>query len=265
VIKKHELETLVETVRIVIFQPRVGDGKPKEWVVSSKDLLSFGESVKMAATKIFSVEGLTGDMLFAEGLPLTPSEKSCKFCKANGTCTALASFVDTSMADGFDDLEAKTIESLGGLTLSRAEVLGRAMDKVSLIEIHMKGIRSAVEIELLAGKPVLGKDGPYKLVQGKKGNRQWTSDADALELFNQFRLTKKEMYKAKLISPTDAEQLLEKANPRCWVKCEKIIVQSEGGKHVANALDPRQEIAAEKPEDGFDDLSTATVEEDEFV
>ncbi len=270
VIKKHELETLVERVRLVIFQPRTGDGKPKEWVVSMKDLLAFGEEVKRNCEKIFSVDEFTGDLLFNEGLPLTPSEKACRFCKANHRCPALIGAVDQAVADGFENIEAETITAVGGLSLSRAEALGRRMDMVDLMEIHIKGVQQAVELELLAGKPVLGIDGPYKLVQGKKGNRDWTSDEDALELFKQFRLTKKEMYKAKLITPTDAEKLLKKDNPRCWVKCEKIITQSGGKAHVANALDPRPEMVQEKPEDGFSDLETTVAapvgrEEDEWA
>jgi hypothetical protein len=267
VIKKHELVTLVERIRIVIFQPRTGDGKPKERVVSMMELLAFGEEVKKTAAKIFTVDEFTGDLLFTDGLPLTPSEKACKFCKANHRCPALVSAVDKAMADGFENIEAETSAEIGGMSISRAEALGRRMDMVDLMEIHIKGVQQVVELELLAGKPVYGVDGPYKLVQGKKGNRDWTSDDDAKELFKQFRLTKKEMYKERLISPTDAEKLLKKDNPRCWVKCEKIIKQSGGKAHVANALDPRPVMKMEKPEDGFNSLEAALTgdQEDEWA
>lgn len=264
VIKKNELETLVKTIRIIIFQPRIGDGKPKEWVVSMEDLLAFGKEVEETSAKIMSVDPATGDLLFTEGLPLAPSEKACKFCKARANCPALKGFVDERMAEGFENLEEKTDTSFGGLSLSRAEVLGRAMDGIDLIEIYMKGVQQAVELELLAGKPVLGRDGHYKLVQGKKGNRKWTSEEEAEELFKQFRLKKDEKYKMKLISPIDAEKLLAESNPRCWVKCEKIITQSDGGKHVANALDKRPAIAVEKPDAGFGDVSPEAQAEEFF-
>ncbi len=71
-------------------------------------------------------------------------------------------------------------------------------------------------------------------------------------MFDQFRLPKKDRFKSVLISPTDAEKLFKKENPRCWIKCEKIITQSEGAPHVANAKDKRPELVMQKPDEGFD-------------
>lgn len=243
VIKKHELEESVETIRIVIFQPRIGDGKPKEWVVSMVDLLAFGEEVKKRCKQINAI----ADPL----LHLVPSEKGCKFCKAKATCPALANYVNDALAEGFENLDARTPADLSS-SLSKAEVIGRAMDKLNLVEIWLKGIQSTVEIELLAGRPVIGEDGPYKLVMGKKGNRKWADEKEAEELFKSFRLSLEQMYSMTLISPTVAERLLAKDAPRRWTKVEKLVTQSEGSKHVANAKDKRPAILMEKPEAGFD-------------
>lgn len=251
VIKAQQLEEEYDTVRIVIFQPRTGDGKPKEWVTSMESLLAFGEEVKKVASKILYAEKKGIE------LPLVPSEKACRFCKAKATCPALKTFVDERMSEGFENVEAATLSGIGDQSLSRAEILGRAMDGINLVEIYMKGVQSAVEIELLAGKPVIGVDGPYKLVQGKKGNRKWSDPDEAEELLKSFRLKQEEMYDLTLISPTSAEKLLKKDAPRRWVKCEKLITQSEGGKHVANAKDPRPALSVEKPEEGFETVSDA--------
>jgi uncharacterized protein DUF2800 len=263
VIRKHELEEVVDSVRLVILQPRTGDGKPREWVIPIQELIAFGEEVKKTSAKILRLNPATGELLFVPDLPLTPSEKACRFCPHKGfPCPALKNFVDGRMAEGFENLEAKTLEGVGGLTLSRAEVLGRAMDGINLIEIYMKGVQSQVEIELLAGKPVLGQDGPYKLVQGKKGNRKWIDEEEVEKLFKEtFRLGQDDMYNKKLISPTDAEKLLAKDSPKRWTKVKKLYAQAEGGKHVANAKDPRPAIEQEKPEEGFETVSEA----DEFI
>jgi hypothetical protein len=247
ILEAQDLWDEYETVRITIFQPRVGDGKPKEWVVSVAALKVFKEDVRKIA---YAVTHTTS-------LPYTPSTKACRFCKAKAICPALGSLVESQMVEGFTD-ESKPVEAgevivkqtakMGNL----AELLGRRMDLCDLIELYISGVRSAVEIELLAGREVLGEDGLYKLVQGKRGNRQWSSEDEATELLKSFRLKQEDMYSMKIISPTAASKLFEKAYPRRWEKCAKIIVQSEGAKHVADAKDPRPAITT-KPEDGFED------------
>jgi len=248
VIEKHGLEGEYDSVRIVIFQPRIGDGKPKEWVVPMAALLAFKEKVQAVAQTI----NMGGS------LKLVPSEKACRFCKAKATCPALRGEVNAALAagvpsaDGFDDLTKCSVPMAQGDTLTRAEILGMAMDKVDLVDTWIKAVQSAVELDLLAGQPVVGKDGPYKLVQGKKGNRKWT-DAKAIEdLFRkQFRMTIEEAFDLTLISPTTAEKRLKNEHPTRWGRVQEFITQSEGAKHVANFLDRRPAIEVEKPADGF--------------
>ena len=67
----------------------------------------------------------------------------------------------------------------------------------------------------------------FKLVAGRRGARQWGSEAEVLELFKSFRMTKDEMYELKLISPAGAEKLL-KSQPKRWTKVAPLITQSEG-------------------------------------
>jgi hypothetical protein len=210
------------------------------------ELLLFGEEVKRTATPILKalVKYRTDHI---NVLPLNPSDKACKFCKVSGTCPALKGFVDKTMAEGF---EAE--QTPGEPVLLDPIKLGHAMDSIDLVETWMKGVQATVEIELLAGRPVIGKDGPYKLVQGKKGNRKWKDEKEAEELFKSFRLKVEEMYDLKLISPTTAEKLLAKPHPRQWEKAKALYDQAEGGKHVANALDSRPAIEQKPLEAGFE-------------
>ena len=250
-IEKHDLWDEYDTVRIVICQPRTGDGKPKEWVTPIADLKAFKLAVERKA------ELITLAARDKKELPLVPSEKACRFCKAKATCPALRTFATEATAQGMEDLTAEPIA--GGDRLTRAEILGMAMDKVDLVEIWMKGVQSAVEIDLLEGKSVVGKDGPYKLVMGKKGNRKWSDEKEVTDLFrNQFRMSIEETYDLSLISPTTAEKRLKKAHPTQWKRVSPLITQSEGSKHVANALDNRPAIEPIVPGAGMEIVTEAT-------
>lgn len=241
VILEQQLDEEYDQVRLVICQPRTGEGKPKEWVISMSDLMLFKDEVIRSAQMIAKGKAHYG-MTKINVLPFVPSEKACRFCKAkvkNGIpCHALQNFVDNASLDGFESLAPKG-----------PDVLGAAMDKVDLVEIWMKGVRAAVESELLADRPVSG----YKLVQGKKGNRKWTDEEEVTKLFKSFRLKTKEMYDLSLISPTTADKLLSKDFPQRWEKVVPLYAQAPGGPSVAKASDKRPTYVKEAPSiEGFE-------------
>jgi len=248
VIRKHELETEIDQARLIIFQPRVGNGAPQEWVIGLPALLVFAEEVKRAATPILkALPKYRVDKINV--LPLNPSEKACRFCKVKGTCPALQNFVDATMAEGFE----AEVGGLSGASVVDGVRLGKAMDAVDLMEIWIKGVQATVEIELLAGRPVIGADGPYKLVTGKMGNRKWSDESEAEEMLTErFRMKIEDAYKMTVISPSAAEKLLAKEHPRRWVQLEKLVTQSEGSKHVAKATDKRPAIETRPMEEGFE-------------
>ena len=218
----------------------------------------FGEEVKRESQKIW--EGVERSKKAGMNLlPLVPSDKACRFCKARGTCPALLNAVQTATAEGFTDLTCAS-----GLVAVDPTKLGHAMDLIDLVEIWSKGVQAATEMELLAGRPVIGKDGPYKLVQGRAGNRKWTDEELVEQLFKSFRLKKDEMYNFSLISPTDAEKLLKKEFPQRWEKVEVLYEKAPGAKHVAKATDKRPALIMEDPMVGFADETetvAATVED----
>lgn len=230
---EQELQGEFDQVRLVICQPRAGEGKPQEWVISMTDLFIFGDKVRRAAQEIDNGVAHHGKTK-VNVLPFTPSEKACRFCKAKGICPALGNFVDETLATGFEAIVSPD--------------LGAAMDKTDLVEIWMKGVRARVESELLAGRAVTG----YKLVQGKKGNRKWTDEAEVTKLFKSFRLKTREMYDLSLISPTTADKLLAKDFPQRWEKVVPLYAQAPGGPSVAKASDKRATYEPPAPTiDGF--------------
>lgn len=247
----HDLQEEVDTIRLVICQPRIGNGDPKEWVVSYHDLQLFAREVERAGTQIQA-----GLKMFAEHgvhtLPFKVTEKGCRFCKAKGTCPTLASHVQGMAVVGFENLD-KIGNDPARIVAAKADGrLGEWMDQVGVVELWIKGVRAAVETALLAGHDVVGSEGPYKLVQGRKGARKWTDPAATESLFKQFRLKTEEMYDFTLISPTTAEKLLKKEHPRQWGKTVELVTQSDGAVSVAPATDKRPAVVKTGSTEGFE-------------
>ena len=247
VIEKHQLEEEVDTVRLVISQPRAGG--TSEWTTTMAELLAFrDQDVKAAVDRVLAVTAENATT------HLTPSEKACRFCKAKSTCPALRDTVANAMIEGFENLltpmpGVMTREEMKlDVPLSRADRLGLNMKMATLAEIWMKATRSEVEEELLKGEPVTG----FKLVQGRKGNRKWTDEAVVEATLKSFRLKKEEMYDFSLISPASAEKLLKKEFPKRWEKVLPLFSQSEGSTSVADLEDPRPAIIITKAEEGFE-------------
>ncbi len=239
----HDQE--IVRVRLVISQPRLNAWS--EWTISVEDLQAFGEEVKAAAA--------------ATNVPDAPrkvSEKACKFCKAKGTCQALAAEVQLTIYEGnpadlsdFDDLTVTKPSEF-----SSAEYLSKAMGKLKLVEDWIKGVRAETERRLFAGEAVPG----YKLVQGRQGNRKWNDPQEAEALLKALRLKVDEMYDLSLISPTDAEKLHAAGTigPRQWKKVLPHITRSEGQPSVAPESDKRDALVLTASTDDFDDVSDST-------
>jgi hypothetical protein len=222
-----------EQVCMVIHQPRLNHVS-EHWLEVA-ELREFAEDVRLAAIEI-------GDH---EVPRLEPGEKQCRFCKAKAVCPALRAEV-TEVVSGSATLD----EFLTPDTTTGDNYLSVAMSKVELVEHWCKAVRAEVERRLLAGQQVDG----YKLVEGKRGNRKWNSDAEVEALFKSFRLRQDEMYDYSLISPTKAEKLL-KDTPKRWEKAEALISRAEGKPSVAPATDKRPALAVQSVADDFRDLT----------
>jgi hypothetical protein len=218
-------------VCVVIHQPRLNT--VSEYWIKVEDLEAFGEEAKAAAAVGLDAIELHNTIDDWDDKYLEAGEKQCRFCKAKGTCPALRAEIDNVVGD------VATVDDMKSfLTSVEADALGTAMDKVDLVEQWCKGVRAETERRLIANMQVPG----YKLVEGRKGNRQWADEDQAEALFKSFRFRQEEMYNFKLISPTQAEKML-KDNPRRWTKLEKLITRPDGKLSVAKATDRRPEKA----------------------
>lgn len=239
---KHDLWDLVKTVRLVISQPRLHEA-PKEWTTTIDRLKAFREEVGAAARRVD-----------AEPETYVPSDKACKFCKGKAKCPALLNIVnDLSGFDG-EDPAVKT-----GSVPEDNTKLGEMMKRIPLIEEWIKSIRAEVERRLLTGEHVPG----WKLVQGKKGNRDWEDENLIIRLLKKAKVPEADIYSKKLISVAVAEKKFAKKDPAIWalITEDGKITQAPGPKSVAPEHDPRPAISVTKLDEGFVDEPTETWED----
>ena len=231
----------IKSVRLVIHQPRVNHA-PQEWPVPVQRLALFGNEVR-AAAKVALECYTTGTEVLA------PSDGACRWCKAKAKCPARVQHLTEAIGAEFDDL---TKPDARIPPVGEGPTLAQKMAACDMIENWIKAVRGKVEAELFAGRAVPG----YKLVQGKRGARQW-ADADQAEaMLKNMRLKIEEMYDMKVISPTSVEKIFgEKGTApsvKRWNKIQSLITQKDGSPSVAPESDKRPALVLDAAGD-FDD------------
>jgi hypothetical protein len=250
-----------ERVRMAISQPRIKSA-PSEWDCSVEELEAWGRSTARSAvvTCLNAVSYATSphDMRVLQETFLRPAEKACRFCKAKATCPALRESVAEIAFDRTpatpDEFAEATPLSVGDAGVhADVEWVAAALTRVDLIEDWCKAIRAEAERRLLAGAPVPG----FKLVQGKRGARQWTDAKVAEETLKTMRVKLEDMYDFKLISPTTADKLAKAGTigPRQWPKLQTLITQNDGKPHVAPVSDSRPALVVTPVVDDFTDVT----------
>jgi hypothetical protein len=230
-----------ETFTLVVDQPRVAGGY-SHWYLDRGRLEEFALDMRNSVRAAREALGDAGNV----GKYLRPSEKACRWCKAKANCPAIFDRVQETIGARFDDL---TDEVVAAPATYGDNALPEAMAAVGLVEDWCKAVRAETERRLLAGKSVTG----WKLVQGRKGARAWTSEAEAETMLkDKFRLKVDEMYSKSVISPTQAVKLL-KDQPARLKQVEALVTQAAGKPSVAPVSDKREEY---KPAQ-FDDESEA--------
>lgn len=243
--------------RLVILQPRTSR-RPSEWDISVEELEAWGRSTARSIVNTVrnaqEIQGPEWNDTF-----LRPGEEQCRFCKAKATCPKLREEVAGTVCDGSapatpDEFEAIVQGEIEDPRMASEDDawLAAVMAKADLIEDWLKAVRAEVERRLLAGGAVPG----YKLVQGKQGNRAWTSKSAAEEAMLAMRLKQDEMYERSIISPTAAEKLLAKESPRRWTKLQALITRADGKPSVAPLSDKRPALEVKPVADDFDDVET---------
>lgn len=214
----RQFSTVADIERVVcaIHQPRIGSFPRFE--ISVEDLLAWEKGARETAERI---------MAGPEGLVATPGEKQCKFCRAKGSCPALAEkALSIVRLDDFSDLDAK-------IALLTNDELADIAHKLDMIHDWCNGVRAEMDRRILAGQEVRG----WKVVAGKKGNRAWSDEAVVGALLESHLGQK--AYTKKVITPTQAEKLLKDQ----FKQFQNFVTQADGKPAVVQITDKRPAIS----------------------
>ena len=186
-------------VRMTIIQPKMAlRGQP---AITSHEV---DISEILAIVDRLVIEGAAVD---APDAPLVPGESQCKFCKAKGSCAALASNVMKEIGIMFQptvislDVAQQSADK-DPSTMDDAQIL-QIMEAAPLMRQLLEGVEKEALRRLQSGQVITG----LKLVNGR-GSRAWAlQDDEIAEKLIKMGIPKGAVYETKLVSPAKAEKL----------------------------------------------------------
>ncbi len=189
-----------KTVRMTIIQPKLAlRGMPAitSHDVSVRSLLdNMGTIITQAAATD------------KPDAPLVPGESQCKFCRAKGSCNALASNVMKEVGIMFQPVVTQTLDvaqqsaDKDPSTMDDAQI-AQIMEAAPLMRQLLEGVEKEALRRLEAGQVIPG----LKLVNGR-GSRAWAlPEDDMAEKLVKMGIPKGAIYETKLVTPAKAEKL----------------------------------------------------------
>jgi hypothetical protein len=143
--------------------------------------------------------------------PLVPGDSQCKFCKAKGSCAALASNVMKEAGIMFQPTVTQSLDvaqqsaDKDPTTMDDAQ-LRQIMEAAPLMRQLLDGVEKESLRRLKAGQAIPG----LKLVHGR-GSRAWALPEEQMaEKLVKMGIPKSAVYETKLVSPAKAEKLVWK-------------------------------------------------------
>lgn len=245
----------IAKVRLIVSQPRLD-----HWDEWECDMLDIAEHInKMNGAAMVAKLAVYN---YEHDLNLAPEyfqagEKQCMFCKAKASCPILAAYVSQSVYDDAEVLQdVHKIETFPTPRIAGPALIGARYGALDLIEQWIKATRAEVERMVFAGMEVIGPDGlRMKLGEGKKGNRAWV-DEKVAEGVLAGQLSPDKLYKPRsLISPSEADKLLnKKKTAQQWELIKPLYKQAPGKPKVMLGSDPTPEWRGELKAEEFIDL-----------
>jgi len=237
---------VINTIRLVISQKSVRD-RASEWDMTPSMLDAFTGRAQKIGERAFAMVAGTEEPEY------NPGDDQCFYCPAKLDCPGYAKLVADISLGGFDVLtdtpvaETKTVE-----VPTEPDLLATYFLKIGLIRKWCDAVEAAALEKAEDGR--LGEAHGVKLVDGRKGKRDWTNPEEAEAMLKSMKVPKDQMYDFKVISPTTAEKVLADS-PRRWKKAQEIIVQ-KAGKHELVALSDKRPAVVKAPScDGLEDAS----------
>ena len=183
-------------VRMTIIQPKLalrGMSPISSHEVSVHDLNNIVMSLMM--------EGAACDQPDA---PLVPGEDQCKFCKAKGSCSALASNVMKEIGVMFQPVTDVAQQSADKDPSTMGDdQIRQILEAAPLMRQLLEGVEAEALRRMQAGHAIPG----LKLVNGR-GSRVWSLPEEQMaEKLVKMGIPKGAVYETKLVSPAKAEKL----------------------------------------------------------
>lgn len=208
----------ITAVRLVIFQPYAGGAD--EWDTTPEALEQFGKFASKAALK--TIDAFERGKKGLKPADFRPGNGQCQWCRFAEKCNAKLNAVTLDMyADAPGDAEMS-------LDQLKAE-----WDKLPLMRQHIADIEKAMYAALMRGEQVDG----LKLVEGRPGNRSWTSEGEVWATADLNGVDRDLLYKSVMMSPTEAEKTLKGFEQ--WLLFEQYITRKPGQPSIATADDKR--------------------------
>lgn len=195
-------------VRMTIIQPKLA-------LKGMKPITSHEVPVQAILDMIgkMVIEGAACD---APDAPLVPGDSQCKFCRAKGSCAALASNVMKEVGIMFQpavNLNSPIVNlSVTDVAQQSADKDPTTMDDAQIRQIMeaaplmrqlLKGVEKEALRRLEAGQSIPG----LKLVNGR-GSRAWAlPEEEMAEKLQKMGIPKSAIYETKLVTPAKAEKL----------------------------------------------------------
>ena len=171
----------IKTITSIIHQPRL-DHISSE-TLSVDDLLNWADEVVVPAAKL----------ALSNNAPFNPSEKACKWCKAQGSCKAQYEFACDLLGSEFDNLDLKDADKL------QLDDVAKVLPHITVIKKWFEALENRAKHSLEGGEEVKG----YKLVEGR-ATRKWCDEEKAINLLGV------NAFEKKLLSPSKAEKITGK-------------------------------------------------------
>jgi hypothetical protein len=191
---------LIKTIRMTIIQPKLA-------LKGMKPITSHEVSVRSLLDNMGTIitQAAATDKPDA---PLVPGESQCKFCRAKGSCAALASNVMKEVGIMFQPVVTQTLDvaqqsaNKDPSTMDDAQI-AQIMEAAPLMRQLLEGVEKEALRRLEMGQVIPG----LKLVNGR-GSRAWAlPEDDMAEKLIKMGIPKSAVFETKLVTPAKAEKL----------------------------------------------------------